>query len=122
MGATTVADATAAVEGFNKRYEAKFGTGASADSQRKVEPILARVLVLANRKRLTNTKLAAVIDDDDGFRQLVHEAADSTDEEERNAASSLQSWLEPRDVYTNAERNIILAGASLMVRQDLILG
>jgi hypothetical protein len=119
MAATTVADATAAVEGFIKPYEAKFG---GMNREREVVPVLAHILVLANRKRLTNNDLARLIDDDRGLRQMVDEGVDSTDEEERNAASPLQSWLERDDVYANMDRNMILSAASLAVRQEPLLG
>jgi hypothetical protein len=53
---------------------------------------------------------------------MVDEGVDSTDEEERNAASPLQSWLERDDVYANMDRNMILSAASLAVRQEPLLG
>jgi hypothetical protein len=114
--ATTYENAIAAVEGWLARQPY------TSDADRDYIPFHASVLVLANRRRLSNSELSSYLRERSDLLPLVNNALESEDEEERKAARRLHNFFDQHDDNARMVQVFAIARASNLVAQQNLFG
>ncbi len=111
--ATNLAKAREAVEAYLAKQPVV------TDLQQMTVPLLANVLVLANRRSTSNRELREWLSGP-RLHEIATEAATSKDEEQKVAATRILGWLaaETDDMYLAANHNVIRAEAMAMLARD----
>ena len=79
-------------------------------------PVLAHILVLANRSGLTDGQIPGRIPDNDDLRAIAEQGTRGADNEEQMAGWWILRWLDEPILPEMAHKNLVLdAGLSLLV-------
>jgi hypothetical protein len=79
-------------------------------------PVIAHILVLANRRGLTDGQIPGRIPDDDDLRAIAERGTRSADIDEETAGWWILRWLDEPLSAERAHKNLVLeAGLALLV-------